>query len=192
MFIEAVMPSNHLILCHPLLHLPSIFPRIRVFSYKSALPIRWSKYWSIGISPSSEYSGLISFRMDWLDLSEVQGTLKSLLQYHSSKASILSLSAFFMVQFSHSCLTGEKTIALNTGTTVSKVMSLLCNMLSRLIRAFLPKRKCLLISWLQSPSAADFGAQKNKSCHCFHGFPTNLPRSDGTGCHGLHFLNVDF
>ena len=175
MSIESVMSSNHLILCHPLLHLPSIFPSIRVFSNKSALHIRWPKYWSFSISPSNEYSGLISFRMDWFDLFAVQGTLKSLLQHQSSKASILWHSAFFMVQFSHSYMTSGKTIALTTGNTVSKVMSLLFNMLSSLVIAFLQKRKCLLISWLQSPSAFDLGAQENKGCHSFHGFPANLP-----------------
>ena len=157
------MPSNHLILCHPLLHLPSIFPSIRVFSNKSALHIRWPKYWSFSISPSNEYSGLISFRMDWFDLFAVQGTLKSHLKHHSSKASILWHSAFFMVQFSYSYMTSGKTIALTTGNTVSKVMSLLFNMLSSLVIAFLQKRKCLLISRLQSPSAFEWGPKKIKA-----------------------------
>ena len=157
------MPSNHLILCHPLLHLPSIFPSIRVFSNKSALHIRWPKYWSFSISPSNEYSGLISFRMDWFDLFAVQGTLKSHLKHHSSKASILWHSAFFMVQFSYSYMTSGKTIALTTGNTVSKVMSLLFNMLSSLVIAFLQKRKRLLISWLQSPSAFEWGPKKIKA-----------------------------
>ena len=150
MSIESVMPSNHLILCHPLLLLPSIFPGIRVFSNESALHIRWPKYWSFSfsISPSSEYSGLISFRMDWLDLFEVQGTLKSLLQHHSSKASILQRSAFFMVQLSHPYMTTGKTIWIFVG----KVMSLF-NTLSRLVIAFLPRSKHLFISWLKSPSA---------------------------------------
>ena len=143
------MPSNHLILCCPLLLLPSIFLSIRVFSNESALRIRWPKYWS----PSNEYSGLISLRIDWLDLLAVQGTLKSLLQHCSSKASILQCSAFFIVQLSHPCMTAGKTIALTRWTFVSKVMSLFFNMLSMLVITFLPRSKCLLISWLQSPSA---------------------------------------
>ena len=157
------MPSSHFILCHPLLLLPSIFPSIRVFSNESVLPIRWLKYWSFSfsLSPSNEYSGLISFRMDWLDLLAVQGTLKSLLQHHSSKASILWPSAFFIVQISHPYMTTGKTIALTRWTFVGKVTSLLFDMLSRLVIAFLPRSKCLLISWLQSPS--DFGAQENKA-----------------------------
>ena len=148
------MPSNHLILCHPLLLLPSIIPSIRVFSNESALRIRWPKYWSFSfkISPSNEHPGLISFRMDWLDLLAVQGTLKSLLQHHSSKASIHQRSAFFTVQLSHPYMTG-KSIALTRQTFVGKVMSLLFNMLSRLVITFLPRSKHLLISWLQSPSA---------------------------------------
>jgi len=148
MSIESVMPSNHLILCRPLLLLPSIFPRISVFSNESVLCIRWPKYWSFSfsISPSNEYSGLISFRMDWLDLLDVQGTLKSLLQYHSSKSSILQHSAFFMLQLSHPYMTTGKTIALTRWTFVGKVMSLLFNMLSRLVIAFLPRSKGLLIS----------------------------------------------
>ena len=138
MSIELVMPSNHLILCHPLLLLPSIFPSVRVFSNESVLCIRWPKYWSFcfSISPSNKYSGLISFRMDWLDLLAVQGTLKSLLQHHSSKASILQHSAFFIVQLSHPYMTTGKTIALTRGTFVGKVMSLLFNMLSRLVINF--------------------------------------------------------
>ena len=149
------MPSNHLILCHPLLLLPSIFPSIRVFSSESVLHIRWPKYWSFSfsISPSNEYSGLISFRMDWLDLLAVQETLKSLFQHHNSKASVLWLSVFFIVQLSHPSMTTGKTIALTRWTFVGKVMSLLFNMLSRLVKTFLPRSKCLLISWLQSPSA---------------------------------------
>ena len=145
MSIESVMPSNRLILYHPLLLLPSIFPSIRVFSSESILHIRWSKYWSFSfsISPSNEYPGLISFRMDWLDLLEVQGTLKSLLQHHSSKASILQHSAFFIVQISHPYMTTGKTIALTRWTFVGKVMSLLFNMLSRLVITFLPRSKCL-------------------------------------------------
>ena len=149
------MPSDHLILCHPLVLLPSIFPNIRVFSNKSVLQIRRPKYWkfTFNISPSSEYSGLISFRMDWLDLLAVQGTLKSLFQHHSLKASILWCSAFFIVQLSHPHVTTGKTIALTRRTFVDKVISLLFNMLSRLVITFLPKSKCLLISWPQSPSA---------------------------------------
>ena len=155
MSIESVMPSNHLILCRPLLLLPSIFSSIRVFSNESALCIRWPKYWSFSfnISPSNEYSELISFRMNWLDLFAVQGTLKSLLQQYNSKASILQLSAFFIVQLSHPYLTTGKTIALTRWTFVGKVMSLLFNMLSRLVINFLPRSKCLLISCLQPPSA---------------------------------------
>ena len=155
MSIKSVMPSNHLILCHPLLFLSSVFPSIRIFSNKSVLRIRWPKYWSISfsISPSSEYSGLISFWIDWLDLLAVQGTLKSLLQHHTSKASVPHCSAFFIVQLSHPYMTTGKTIALTRWTFVAKVMSLLFNMLSRLAIIFLPRSKRLLISWLQSPSA---------------------------------------
>ena len=164
MSIELVMPSNHLILCRPLLLLPSIFPSIRVFPNEAALHIRWPKYWSFSfsISPSNEHPGLISFRMDWLDRLAVQGTLKSLLQHHSSKASILRCSAFFIVQLSHPYMTTGKTIALTRGTFVDKVMSLFFNILSRLVITFLSRSKYLLISWLQSPSAVIFGAQKNK------------------------------
>ena len=149
------MPSSHLILCCPLLLLPSIFPSIRVFSKESVFHIRWPKYWSLSfnISPSNEHSGLISFRMDWLDLLAVQGTLESLLQYHSSKASVLQQSAFFIVQLSHPYVTTGKTIALTRQTFFGKVMSLLFNMLSRLVITYLPRSKYLLISWLQSPSA---------------------------------------
>ena len=148
-FITSVMPSNHLILCHPLLLLPSIFPSLRVFSNESALRIRWPKYWSFSFStnPFSEYSGLISFRMDWLYLLAVQGTLKSLLQHHSSKTSILQLSAFFIVQLSHPYMTTGQTIALTRWTFVGKVMSLLFNMLSMFVIAFLQRNKHLLISW---------------------------------------------
>ena len=154
MSIESVMPSNHLILCHHLLLPPSIFPSIRVFSNESALCIKWPKYWtfSFNISPSNEHPGLIC-RMDWLDLLAVQGTLKSLLQHHSSKASILWHSAFFIVQLSYPYMTTGKTIALTRQTFVGKVMSLLFNMLSRLVITFLPRSNRLLISWLQSPSA---------------------------------------
>ena len=158
MSIESVKPSNYLILYHPLLLLPSIFPNIRVFPNESSFCIIWPKYWSFSfnISPSNEHPGLISFRMDWLDLLAVQGTLKSLLQHHSSKVSILLHSAFFIVQLTHPYMTTGKTIALTRRTFVDKVMSLLLNMLSRLVIAFLPRSKCLLISWLQSPSAVDF------------------------------------
>ena len=144
------MPSNHLILCCPLLLPPSIFHGIRIFSNESVLHIRWPKYWSFSFSigPSNEYSGLISFRMDWLDLLTVQGTLKSLLQHHSSKASILQRSSFFIVQLSHPYMTTGKTIALTRWTFVGKVMSLLFNMLSKVVITFLPRNKCLLISWL--------------------------------------------
>ena len=156
------MPSNHLILCHSFLLLPSIFPSIRVFSNESVLHIRWLEYWSfkVSISPSSEYSGLISFRIDWFDILAVQGTLKSLLQQHSSKASILWCSAFFIVQRSHPYMTTGKTIALTTWTSVGKVISLLINMLSRLVITFLPRSKRILISWLQSPSAVILEHQK--------------------------------
>ena len=155
MSIESVMPSSHLILCHPLLLLPPIPPSIRVFSNESTLRMRWPKYWSfsLSISPSNEHPGLISFRMDWLDLLAVQGTLKSLLQHHSSKASILHHSALFIVLLSHPYMTTGKTTALTRRTFVGKVMSLLFNMLSRLVITFLPRSKYLLISWLQSPSA---------------------------------------
>ena len=163
--IELVMPSNHLILCRPLLLLPPIPPSIRVFSNESALCIRWPKYWSFSfnISPSNEHLGLSSIRMDWLDLIAVQGTLRSLLQHHSSKASILLHSAFFIVQNSHPYMTTGKTIALTRWTFVGKVMSLLFNMLSRLVITFLPRSKCLLISWLQSPSAVILEPRKKKA-----------------------------
>ena len=165
MTIESVMPSNHLILCCPFLLLPSIFPSNSVFSNELDLHIRWPKYWSFSfsVSPSNEYSGLISFRMDWLDLFAVQGTLKSLLQHHSSKALILPRSAFFIVQLSHPFMTTGKTIALTRWTFVDKVMSLLFNLLSRLVIALLPRSKCLLISWLQSPSAMILEPPKIKS-----------------------------
>ena len=155
MSIESLIPSNHLIFCRPLLLLSSIFPSTRVFSNESALRIRWLNYWSFSfkISATNEHPGLISFRMDWLDLLAVQGTLKSLLQHHSSKASILQLAAFFTVQLSHPYMTTGKTIALTRQISVGKVISLLFNMLSRLVITFLPRSKCLLIAWLQSPSA---------------------------------------
>ena len=195
MSIESVMPSNHLILCHPLLLLPSVFPSIRVFLNDSALCIRWPKYWSFSfnISPSNEYSGLISFRMDGWDLFAVRGALKILLQHHSSKASILWHSAFFIVQLSRTYMTTGKTIALTRQTFVSEVMSLLFNMLSRLVIAFLPRSKRLLISWLQSwlqsPSAVILEPPKIKVSHCY---PIYLPWSAGTRCHNLHFLNAEF
>jgi len=159
------MPSNNFIHCHPLLLLPSIFPLFRVFSNESVPSISWLKYWSFSfsISPSNEYSGLISFMMDWLDLLAVQGTLKSLLQHHSSKASILWCSAFFIVQFLHPYMTTGKTIALTRWTFADKVMSLLFNMQSRLVKTFLPRSKRLLISWLQSPSAVNLEPPKVKS-----------------------------
>ena len=171
-----MMPSSHLILCHPFLLLPSIFPSIRVFSNESVLHIRWPKYWSFSfsISSSNEYSGLISFKVAWFDLLAVQGILKSLLQWHSSKASILWCSTFFIVQLSHPYMTTWKTIALTRWTFVGKVMSLLLNIL-----------------WLQSPSAVILEPPKIV-CHYFYCFPIYLPWSDGTRCHDLSFLNVEF
>ena len=192
MSIESVMLSNHLILCHPLLLLPSIFPSIRVFSHESVLRIRWPKYWSFtfSISPSNEYSGLISFRMDWLDLLAAQGTLKSLLQHHSSEASILQHSAFFIVQLSHPYMTTGKTIALTRQTFVGKVcLCCLFNMLPRFVIAFLPRSKHLLISWLQSLFAVILEPQNIKSVTVS---PNYLQWSDGIGCHDLRFLNVEF
>ena len=160
-----MMPSNHLILCLPLLLLPSIFPSIRVFSNESVLHIRWTEYWSFSFqfSPYNEYSGLISFKIEWLELFAVQGTLKSLLQHHSSKVSILQHSTFFIVQLLHPYISTGKNIALTRQTFVGKVMSLLLNMLSRLVITFLPRTKCLLISWLQSPSAVILEPPKIKS-----------------------------
>ena len=176
MFIKSVMPSNHLIFCYPLFLPPSILPINRVFSNESVLQIRWPQYWSFNfsISCSSEYLGLISFRIGWLGLLVVQGTLKSLLQHQSSKASILPCSAFFMVQLSHPHMTTGKTIALTRWTFVGKVMSLLFNTLSRLVIIFLPRSKCLLISWLQSPSTMILEPPKN-SQPLFPLFPTYLP-----------------
>jgi len=192
MSIKSVMPFNYLILCLPILLLPSIFPSIGVFSSESVLCIRWSKYWSLSfsISPSNEYSGLISFKINWLDLLSVQETLKSLLQHQSSKASILQCSVLFMVQVSHPYITTRKTIALTRWTFVSKVMSLIFNMLSRLIKEFLPRIKHLLISWLQSPSAVILEPKKIKSgivspTICHEVMPQNR-------CHDLCFLNVEF
>ena len=164
MSIESVIPSSHLILCHPVLLLPSIFPSNRVFSNESALRVRWPKYWSFSfsISPSSEYPGLISFQMDWFDLLTLQGTLNSLLQHHSLKTSFLQCLAFFMVRLSHPYVTTGKTTALTRWTFVSKVMSLLLNMLSRFVIAFFPRSKYLLISWLQSLSAVILEPKKRK------------------------------
>ena len=177
MSIKSVTPSSHLILCRPLLLLLSIFPIIRVFSNKSSVHIRWLKDWSFSfnISPSNEHSGLISFRMDGLDLLAVQGSLKSLLQHHSSKASILQSSAFFMVQFSHPYMTTGKTTALPRRTFVGKVMSLPFNMLSRFVITFLPRSKHLLISWPQSPSTVILEPKKIKVSHYFHCFSFYLP-----------------
>ena len=193
MSIELVMPSNHLIiLCRPLLLLPSVFPSIRIFSNKSALHIRWPKYWSFSISPSNEYSGLISLRIDWFDSLVIQWTLKNLLQHHSLKALILWASAFFMVQLSHPYMTAGKTIALTIWTFAGQVISLLLNTLPRFVIAFLPNSKRLLMSWLQSPSAVLLEPKKIKVSHCFHCFPIYLPWSDGTRCHDLCFLNAEF
>ena len=203
------MPSSHLILCRPLLLLPSIPPSIRVFSSESTLCMRWPKFWSFSfnISPSNEHPGLISFRMDWLDLLAVQGTLKSLLQHHSSKASILQHSTFFIVQLSHTYMTTRKTVSLTRWTFVDKVMSLLFNMLSSLVTIFLPRSKHLVISWLQSLSAAILEPPKIKSltvspsiCHEVMGRKvmtwlsdwTELNWTDGTRCHDLHLLNIEF
>ena len=174
MSIELMMPSNHLILL-PLLLLLSIFPSIRVFSNELTIHIRWPKYWSFSISPSNEYSGLISFWIHWFDLLAVQGTLKSILQHHSSKASILWYSAFFMAQLSHPYMTTVKTIALSIQTFVGKVISLLFNMLSRLVIAFLPRNKHLLISWLQSPSTVILEPKKMKSVTVSIFSPIYLP-----------------
>ena len=186
---DAIQPS------HPLSSpsfLPSIFPSIRVFSNESVLRIRWPKCWSFSfnITPSNEYSGLIFFRMDWLDHLAVHGTLKSFLQHHSSKASILRHSAFCIVQLSHPYMTTGKTIALTRWTFVGKVMFLLFNMLSRVVIAFLPRSK-RLNSMAAVTICSDFGAQKNKVSHCFHCCPIYLPWSDGTRCHDLSFLNVE-
>ena len=177
--IESVMPSGHLILCRPLLLLPSVPPSIRVFSNESTLCMRWPKYWSFSFSiiPSKEIPRLISFRMEWLNLLAVQGTLKSLLLHHSSKASILWHSAFFIVQLSHPYMT--------TGKTIPSIF----NMLSRLVITFLPRSKHLLISWLQLPSAVILEPPPNKVWHCFHCFPIYFPWSDGTRCHDLHFTD---
>ena len=177
MSIKSLMPSSHLILCRPLLLLLPIPPSIRVFSNESTLRMRWPKYWSFSfnINPSNEHLGLISFRMDWLDLYADQGTLKSLLQHHSSKASILRRSAFLTVQLSHPYMTTGKTIALTRWTIVGKVMSLIFNMLSRLVITFLPRSKRLFNLMAEVTICTNFGAHKNKVCHCFHCFPIYLP-----------------
>ena len=187
---DAIQPSHPLL---PLLLLPPTLPSITVFSNESSIRMRWPKSWgfSFSIIPSKEIPGLISFRMDWLDLLAVQGTLMSLLQHHSSKASILQCSAFFTVQLSHPYMTTGKTIALTRWTLVGKVMSLLLNMLSRLVVTFLPRSKHLLILWLQSPSAVILEPPKNKVWHCFYCFPIYFPWRDGTGCHDLRFVNVE-
>ena len=187
------MPSNHLILSRPLLLPPSIFPSIRASSNESVLRISWPKdlSFSFSISPSNEYSGLISFKINWFGLLAVQGTLKSLLQYHSSRASVFQHSVFFMVQLSHPYMTTGKTIVLTIRTFAGEVMSLL-NMLFSFVIAFLPRGKHLLISWLQSPSAVIFGAPKNKVSHCFHCFPIYLREVMGPGVRILVFLNVEF
>ena len=193
MSFELVMPSNHLTpVCHPLLLLPSIFPGIRVFSSELALHIRWPKYssFSINISPSNEYSELVSIRINWFDLLGLHGTLTSLLQHHSSKASVLWHSAFFMVQLSHLYLTTGKTIALTIWTFVGKVMSLPFNRLSRFFVAFLPRSKCLLISWLQSPSAVILEPKKIKSV-TISIFSLSVCMK-WCECHDLCFLNVEF
>ena len=186
------MPSNHLILCHPLLLPPSIFPSIRVFSNEPVLHTRWPNIRvlaSVSVLPTNMQDWFPSFRMDWLDLLAIQGTLKSLLQHHSSKASILKCSTLLIVQLSHPYMITGKTIALIRQTFVGKVMSLL--ILSRLVIAFLPKSKHLLISWLQSPSAVILEPPKIV-CHCFHCYPIYLPWSDGIRCHDLSFLNAEF
>ena len=193
MSIESVMPSNHLMLCYLLLLLRSIFPCNRVFSNESVLHIKWPKYWSFSFSfrPSNEYSALISFRMDWLDLLAVKETLKSLLQHHSSKTSVLQHSAFFTVQLSHPYMTTGKTISLTRRTFAGKVMSLLSNMLSRLVIAFLPRSKHLLISWLQSPSAVIL-EPKNKIVTVSIVSPSICHEVIGLETHDLSFLNVKF
>ena len=192
--VELMMPSKHFSLCWSLLRLPSIFPSIRVFSNVSVLHIRRSKYWSFSfsISPPIEYSGLISFRMDWMDLLSVQGILKSLLQHHSSKTLLLQCSAFFIVQLSHPYMTTGKTMALTRRTFVGKVTYLLFNMLSRLVIAFLPRSKCLLISWMQSPSAVILEPPKIKSLTVSTVSPSICHEVMETRCNYLSFLNVEF
>ena len=184
------MPSNHLILCHHPLLLPSIFPSIKVFSNESVLHSRWPKYWNFSISLSNKYSGLISFRIDWFDHRLVQGTLQSLLQHHSSKASILQCSAFFIVQHLHQYLTTGKIIALSGQTCLGKITSLL--LISCLLGHRFSSREQASLNFIAAVTiCSDFGAQENKVCHCFHCFPIYFPWSDGTGCHDLHFLNVE-
>ena len=188
---DSIQPSHLLLFLSP----PTFgFPSIRVFSNDSLLHIRWPKCWSFSfsISPSSEYSELIYFRRDWLDLLEVQETVRSLLQQHHSKASILRHSAFFIVQHSHPYMTTGKIIALTREAFFGKKMSLIFNMLSALVITFLPRNKHLLIPWLQLPSAVILKPKKNKFCHCFHWFPIYLPWSDGIRCHDLHFLILSF
>ena len=197
MSIESMMPPNHLILCHPLLLLPSIFPSIRVFSNELALRIRWPKYWSFSfnISPSDEHPVLISFRMDgstgdWLDLLAVQGTPKNLLQHHSSKASVLQHSAFSVVQLSHPYMTAGKTIDLTRQTFVGKVLTLF--LICCLGWSYFSSKEQVSIYFMAAVTIySDFGAPKNKVCHCFYCFPIYLPCSDGTRCHNLSFLNVE-
>ena len=188
------VPSNRLVFCHPLLFLPSIFPSIRVFSNESVFCIRWPKYWSFSfsISPSNEYSGLISFRIDWFDFLAVQGTLKSLLQPHSSKASVLQHLAFFMVQLSHPYMTAGKAIVLTRWTFVGKVMSLLLNMLSRLVISFFPKSKHLLISWLQSLSEVVLEPKKIKFVSVFIVSPSIFLGVMGLGAMIYSYLNIEF
>ena len=190
MSIASVMQSSHLILWCPLLLLPSIFPSIRDFSNEPSVHIRWPKYWSFSfsVSPSSEYSRLISLKIDWFDLLALQGTFRSLLQHHSSKASILWCSAFFTVQLAQPYVTTGKTTALTIRTFVSRVTSLLFNTLSRFVMAFLPRSNHLLISWLQSTICSDFGAQEEEICHYFPLFPFYLPWNNGARCHDLSFL----
>ena len=186
------MPSNHLILCHPLLPLSSLFSSIRIFSNEFAVCIRWQNCWELQLQHQSFQwiFRLISFRIDWFDFLEIQGTLKSLLQHHSSKASILWCSASFMVQLSHSFITTGKTIALTIWNFVGKVMSLFLNMLPKYVVAFFPRSKCLLISWLQSPSAMILEPPQNKIHHSFHFFPFYLLWSDVTRSHDLSFLRI--
>ena len=186
------MLSNHLILCHILLLLPSVFPSIRVFYRELALLIKWPKDWSFSSSPSNEYSGLISFKIDWFDLLIVQGTLKSLRQHYNSKASILQCLDFFRIQHSRWYMTTEKYVALTIWTFAGKVTSLLLIILSRFLIDFLPMSQGSFHFMVTINIHSDFGAQVKKICHCFHFFPFYLPWSDGTGCHDLCFLNVTF
>ena len=193
MSIKSVIPSNYLIFCRPFLHQPPIFPSIRVFSSESVLHIRWPKYWSFSfsISPFREYSGLISFRIEWFDLLAVQGTLKSLLQHHSWKASVFQCSAFFMVQLSHPYMTIEKNHSFDEMDLCLKVMSLFFNILSRFV-SFSSKEQASFNFMIAVTVHSDFGAQEKKVCHGFHFSPICLPWNDGTGCHDLSFLNAEF